>query len=128
MKTKTDVINTFHSFPLSKYALPDGLENQFFVNALAEYELEIGDLGYDEITQTFNENVHRGAILTLGMLMYINYITRELSRIEKLNGFKGKDISLTGNDASKRITLADLELEIKRVNSLLHKQKNHCFE
>lgn len=125
--TEIDVINCFHSFPMAKKELPSGLEHQFFLNALAEYELEISELGYDETREEFVDTISRNAILTLGMIMYVNYLTRELSRIEKLNGFHGKDIQMTGSDGSKRITLADLELELDRVNSLLHKQKTHAF-
>ena len=125
--TEIDVINCFHSFPMVKKELPVGLEHQFFLNALAEYELEISELGYDETREEFADTISRNAILTLGMIMYVNYLTRELSRIEKLNGFHGKDIQMTGSDGSKRITLADLELELDRVNSLLHKQKTHAF-
>lgn len=125
--TEIDVINCFHSFPMAKKELPAGLEHQFFLNALAEYELEISELGYDETREEFTNTISRNAVLTLGMIMYVNYLTRELSRIEKLNGFHGKDIQMTGSDGSKRITLADLELELDRVNSLLHKQKTHAF-
>lgn len=125
--TEIDVINSFHSHPMSKNPLPTGLEHQFFLNALAQYELEISELGFDETIGEFTTKIDRGAILTLGMLMYVEFLTRELSRIEKLNGFHGKDIQMTGSDGSKRVTLSDLELEINRVNELLHKQKTHAF-
>lgn len=125
--TEEDVINSFHSHPMSKNPLPVGLEHQFFLNALAQYELEISELGFDEVTEAFTSKIDRGVVLTLGMLMYVEFLTRELSRIEKLNGFHGKDIQMTGSDGSKRVTLADLQLEISRVNELLHKQKNHSF-
>jgi len=59
--------------------------------------------------------------------MYTEYLTRELSRIEKLQGFHGKDIQLTGSDESKRTTKADLELELQRCNEYLHKQKRHGY-
>lgn len=125
--TEIDVIQSFHSHPMVKKELPAGLEHQFFLNALAFYELEIDDLGYDEAKEVFTSKIDRGAILTLGMLMYVEFLTRELSRIEKLNGFHGKDIQMTGSDGSKRVTLADLQLEINRVQELLHKQKNHAY-
>ncbi len=125
--TENDVIQSFHSHPMAKKELPEGLEHQFFLNALAMYELEITELGYDEDNRVFLGKISSGAILTLGMLMYVEFLTRELSRIEKLNGFHGKDIQMTGSDGSKRVTLADLELEINRVQELLHKQKNHAY-
>lgn len=125
--TEDDVIQSFHSHPMAKKELPEGLEHQFFLNALAMYELEISELGYIDSENAFTGKIGRGAILTLGMLMYVEFLTRELSRIEKLNGFYGKDIQMTGSDGSKRVTLADLELEINRVQELLHKQKKHTY-
>ena len=125
--TEDDVIRSFHSHPMIKKEFPEGLEHQFFINALAIYELEITGLHYDEDINAFRHNIGGNVVYTLGMLMYVEYLTRELSRIEKLNGFHGKDIQMTGSDGSKRITYADLELEITRVQELLHKQKQHAF-
>ena len=59
--------------------------------------------------------------------MYVNYLTQELSRVMKLNGIIGKDISLTGMDARKRVTIQELESEKLYAEKLLHKQKQHCF-
>lgn len=125
--TLNDVVRSFHTHPLTKKALPDGLETAFFESALAYYELEIGDLNYDEGNQEFGSKLSRITIYALGMRMYVEYLTRELSRIEKLNGFHGKDIQLTGNDESKRTTKADLELELARCDQLMHKLKTHGF-
>lgn len=125
--TEIDVIQSFHSHPMAKQELPSGLEHQFFINALAHYELEIGELGYNDAKAEFTSLINRSVVLTLGMLMYVEFLTRELSRLEKLNGFHGKDIQMTGSDGSKRVTLADLELEINRVQELLHKQKTHAY-
>lgn len=125
--TLEDVINSFHTHPLAKKALPEGLESAFFESALAFYELEINNLDYDTTTQKFADKLDRAVVYTLGMLMYVEYLTRELSRAEKLNGFHGKDIQLTGSDESKRTTKADLELELERCYQILHKQKTHGY-
>lgn len=125
--TLIDVINSFHSHPLAKQALPSGLENQFFLNALGEYELDIGGLNYNSETEEFDTCLSNTKIYTLGMIMYTQYLTRELSRIEKLNGFSGKDLSMTGIPASKTITKEDLEIELSRVAILLHKQKPSAY-
>lgn len=125
--TMNDVIQSFHTHPQSKNPLPEGLEQAFFQSALAVYELDIHSLNYNETTTEFENDITRSEIYTLGLLMYIEYLTRELSRIEKLNGFYGKDIHLTGSDTSKRVTLEDLQLEIERANELLHKQKTHAY-
>ena len=125
--SKDDVIQSFHSHPMAKTALPEGLEDEFFMSALAQYELDIDSLDYDGSTSKFQTRLKGAVVYTLGLIMYEEYITRELSRIEKLQGFYGKDIRLTGNDASKNITYKDLVLEQEKVQMLLHKQKQHAF-
>lgn len=125
--TLNDILNSFHSLPMSKYILNPDLQKQWFLDSLGEYELEIEDLFYDDVLEVFSSKLPQYVIKTISLIMYTNYLTRELSRAEKLNGISGKDIQLTGTDGSKRVTLADLELEISRAEKMLHKQKQHCF-
>lgn len=125
--TKAEVIQSFRSHPMAKKALPEGLEDEWFDSALAQYETDIDELGYDSDESQFDSKLKRGVIYTLGLIMYMEYLTRELSRAEKLNGFRGKDIQLTGSDASKNVTYKDLLFEKERVQELLHKQKTHAF-
>lgn len=126
--TFEDVLNSFHTHLQERKPLPSGLDYAFFESALAYYELEINSLDYIEDEQKFKSKLDRTVVYALGMLMYVQYLTRELSRIEKLNGFHGKDIQMTGSDESKRTTKADLELEIERCGRLMHKLKTHNFE
>ncbi len=126
--TFEDVLNSFHTHLQERKPLPSGLDYAFFESALAYYELEINSLDYIEDERKFKSKLDRTVIYALGMLMYVQYLTRELSRIEKLNGFHGKDIQMTGSDESKRTTKADLELEIERCDRLMHKLKTHNFE
>lgn len=125
--TREDIIQSFHSHPMSKTVIPDGLENEWFSSALAEYELDIASLDYDTETNKFATKLNHSVVFTLGLMMYAEYLTRELSKAEKLQGFYGKDIHLTGNDSSKQITYKDLVLEQERIQSLLHKQKTHAY-
>lgn len=126
--TFEDVLESFHTHLQERKPLPSGLDYAFFESALAYYELEINSLDYVEDEQKFKSKLDRTVVYALGMLMYVQYLTRELSRIEKLNGFHGKDIQMTGSDESKRTTKADLELEIERCDRLMHKLKTHNFE
>jgi len=125
--TKIDVINSFHSNPMTKTAFPNGLEDQWFIDAVGEYENEVKALGYDESNEEFTSRLPQIIIKTLGMIMYTYSLTRELSRIEKLNGFNTKDVSMTGVPASKTITKDDLEIELSRVNHYLNKQKTSAY-
>ena len=122
-----DVLNVFHSLLKSKFEIDEDLEYQWFLNALADYELELSELNYLESQRVFADSLPRYIIKTLGLIMYVNYLTQELSRVMKLNGIIGKDISLTGMDATKRVTLEELQSEKIYAEKLLHKQKQHAF-
>lgn len=122
-----EVLNVFHSLVKSKIEIDEGLEYQWFLNAIADYELEISSLNYLDNQKVFSDTLSRQVIRTLGLFMYVNYLTQELSRVMKLNGIIGKDISLTGMDATKRVTIQELENEKLYAEKLLHKQKQHCF-
>lgn len=125
--TRTQVVDSFESLPQDKYILPDGLIDQWLIDATGEYSLEISSIEYDSDLQEFSGILPQYSIKTIALIMYTYYLTRELSRVTKLNGIIGKDISLTGMDATKRVTKAELESELMRVQELLHKQKQHCF-
>lgn len=122
-----DVLNVFHSLLKSKFEIDEDLEYQWFLNALADYELELSELNYLESQRVFADSLPRYVVKTLGLIMYVNYLTQELSRVMKLNGIIGKDISLTGMDATKRVTLEELQSEKIYAEKLLHKQKQHAF-
>lgn len=126
--TYEDVLNVFHSMPMSKYVFLTELEYQWFLNALSDYELEISNLNFDESTKSFEKAMPRYVVKTLGLIMYTNYLTQELSRLMKLNGIIGKDISLTGMDSSKKVTYQELYSERELARQMLHKQKQHCFK
>ena len=125
--TYADVLKSFESMPMSKYILDADLIKQWFEDALGIYELEIESLDFDDVTETFPIALPSYVKKTIALIMYTSYLTRELSRVEKLNGIIGKDISMTGMDATKRVTLSDLQLEMTKAEDMLNKQKQHCF-
>jgi len=125
--TYTEVKTVFESMPMSKYILNDNLIRCWFFRALGDYELELTSLGFNSEIDEFSTKLTIYQINTLALLMYTYYLSRELSRVEKLNGIVGKDISMTGMDATKRVTLSDLKLQIEKVETMINKQKQHCF-
>lgn len=122
-----DIVDVFHSLFKSKFEINTDLEYQWFLNAISDYELEIDTLDFDSSSRSFSSNLPRYVVKTLGLIMYVNYLTQELSRVMKLNGIIGRDISLTGMDSTKRVTAQELESEKTYAEKLLHKQKQHCF-
>lgn len=125
--TSRDAINSFESTFQDKYPLPPSLELQWFQDALALYELEIDDLGYDAATDVFPPTVKAYQITTLGLMMKRSYCARELSRIVKMQNIVGKDVSLTGTGDQKRMSKEELEFEQARIEDLLNKQKTSWF-
>lgn len=126
--TFSDIETLFHSMPLTKYDIPEGLEATWLQIAVSDYELNIGvELGYDEDSREFSGKLTGTQRRTLAQMMYVQYLQRELSRVMALNGIYGKDVTLTGQDGTKRVTKAELDAQIELVEKLLHRQKEHAF-
>lgn len=120
--TYTDVINAFHSRFTDRYEIPQPLEDHWFKESVSEFELEVCPLEYDSLAMQFGKELPALAT-TLGTMMYVRYLTKELSRVLKLNGIVGKDLSITGGDGTKRVTNQELVAEREQVAALLYKYK-----
>lgn len=126
--TFSDIQTMFHSMPKTKFDIPVGLEAEWLKIAVADYELNVScSLGYNSSTQEFPGELEPIVCRTLAQMMYVSYLQRELSRVMALNGIYGKDIQITGQDATKRVTKQELDSQIARVESLLHRQKQHSY-
>lgn len=126
--TFSEIETMFHSMPLTKYVIAEGLEQEWLKAAVADYELDLScDLAYDKENHVFAEKLSDITIRVLALMMYVCYLQRELSRVMALNGIYGKDIQITGGDGTKRTTKAELENEMSRVRERLHKLKQNCF-
>ena len=124
----SDIQDLFHTLPQTKFEIATELEAEWLKIAVADYELNLGvDLAYDPAEGTFGGDLGGVAQRTLAQMMYVYYLERELSRVMALNGIYGKDIQLTGQDATKRVTKQELDSQIARVESLLHRQKSHAY-
>lgn len=124
-----DIEQKFHSMPQTKYYIAEDLEQEWLDTAVADYELDLScDLHYDRENLVFEEKLDNVTIRVLALMMYVSYLQRELSRVMALNGIYGKDIQITGTDATKRVTKAELENEMARTSERLHKLKQHCFD
>lgn len=127
--TFEDIQRSFHTMPLTKYLIAPELEQEWLKIAVADYELDLScDLHYDKDNLTFEKELDASTARVLALMMYVCYLQRELSRVMALNSIYGKDIQITGTDATKRVTKLELEHEIYRVNERLHKMKQHCFD
>ncbi|MBN7742663.1 hypothetical protein JYA35_08670 [Bacillus velezensis] len=122
------IINVFHSMFQSNEILPDGLEQQFFINAVGEYETELTELGFDEESNTFKDPLTSPQIQILGMLMYKGYLGRYRDRALKLNNVVGRDIQLTGLANTKAQVNRAYEDLIDDIEKKLSKLKMNNFD
>ena len=139
MTTYNDVVRTFESIIKSKYVLVDGLIEQWFNNAVGEFELNIGKLGYDVNETGFlfsdgnkeffdkNGNLTQHVILTLAEIMKSYYMQQERRRVNQLNNVIGKDISLNGTGDTKKYTAAEADYIDWRVADFFQKQKPPAY-
>lgn len=126
--TFADVEQKFHSMPLTKYEIPEALEAEWLSTAVSDYELNLGcSLGYSEKTREFSGQLKNITVRILAQMMYVSYLQRELSRVMALNGIYGKDVQLTGQDATKRVTKQELDNQIALVETLLHRMKDPAY-
>ena len=126
--TYEEVVKKFHSMPLTKFEIQEGLEREWFSTAVADYELTIGcDLEYNEKKEKFSKKLDRSVVRTLAQMIYVSYLQRELSRVMALNGIYAKDVQVTGQDATKRVTKQELDDQIALVERLLHRQKEPAY-
>lgn len=126
--TFADVEQKFHSMPLTKYEIPEALEAEWLSTAVSDYELNLGcSLDYNEKTREFSGRLKNVVIRVLAQMMYVSYLQRELSRVMALNGIYGKDIQLTGQDATKRVTQQELNNQITLVETMLHRMKDPAY-
>lgn len=126
--TFSEIETMFHSMPLTKFDIPEGLEAEWLKIAVADYEFNLGcDLEYDAEQRAFAGTLPMIAARTLAQMMYVSYLQRELSRVMALNGIYGKDIQITGQDATKRVTKQELDSQKELVEVMLHRQKDPAY-
>lgn len=125
--TAQNVIDSFESTMREKVALSASLEQQWVLDAVAEYNTEIGELIYSSTSQEFDGTLSQSIVTALGYLVKLRYLEREMSRVNKINNIITKDLSLNGNGEAKRMTMEELKFEYGRITDLLNKMKTSSF-
>jgi len=118
-------VNVLHSTIKDKFVIPDGLYEQWFYNALAEYGLDIAPLHFDGNSKNFLDATP--PIYVIGLLMAKYYVKQQLSRINKLNNIVGKDLQLTGMGQAKSAVNNEYQGILFEIEQKLHKYKKHAY-
>jgi hypothetical protein len=122
------IADVFHSKFKSKTVIDTTLEEQYFINSLGAFELDLYSLDYNDTLNEITNDLTRPEILLLGTLMYKEYLSQERDRILKLNNIIGRDIKLTGSgDSKSNINKAMVELE-SQIAVMIDKLKTNIFD
>ena len=97
-----EVINSFHSIIMDKREIPEMLELMWLKKAIAELSVKTSPIEYNEETGEFNSDIGQYVIDTLAHLMKSYYVSREISKNNKIASVVGKDISLNGSNGLQK--------------------------
>ncbi len=99
--TAAEVFRSFESSFQDKNIIPESLELEWLLKAVARYSVELDVIEFNEATMCFSTKLNRYTIDTLGAFMKEYYQERECSKVNKRVSIVGKDISIDGNNGSK---------------------------
>lgn len=100
----SEVIDSFHSIIMDKKEIPETLELMWLKKAIAEYNIKLSPLEYDEETGEFKTNIGQYSVDTLALMMKSYYASREISKYNKIASIVAKDISINGNNGLQKFT------------------------
>ena len=135
MTTYDDVVKAFKSIIKNKRPIIDGLIEQWFKNAVGEYALNIGNVGYDKYVREFLPDkgdsdffdeygdLKNEIVLNLAIIMKSYYMEQEKRRVNQLNNIIGKDVSLTGTGETKKYTSLEAKEVDSKIADFFQKQK-----
>ena len=98
----SEVIDGFHAIIADKKEIPESLELMWLKKAIAEYGIELSPLEYNEEISEFKTDIGQYSIDTLSLLMKSYYVSREVSKNNKIASIVAKDISINGNNGLQK--------------------------
>lgn len=120
----SEVIDSFHSIIMDKKELPNTLELMWLKKAIAEYGVELSPLEYNEEISEFTETISQYVIDTLAILMKSYYVSREISKNNKIASIVGKDISINGNNGLQKFTKEEYDTLIIEISERISNLTN----
>lgn len=98
----SEVIDSFHSIIMDKKEIPESLELMWLKKAIAELSVATSPIEYNEEIGEFNSDISQYVIDTLALLMKSYYVSREISKNNKIASIVGKDLSINGNNGLQK--------------------------
>ena len=100
--TNMDVIESFESSFQDKKVIPFELEMMWLKKANAEFKVKIYDLEYDEEIGEYPKALDQYVIDTLALMMKSYYVSREISKNNKIASIVGRDLSINGTNGLQK--------------------------
>lgn len=125
--TYQEVIQSFESSFQDKVELPASLVKVWFDKALGRYCVELDNLIFDYDLMVFNDRLDRYVIDTLAEFMKQLYQEREVSKVNKRVSIVTKELSIDGNNGSKKAAEGELSYVTSKSSEMVENQKPTAF-
>jgi len=126
--TAEDVFNSFEASFQDKKIIPDSLELQWLIKAIARFSVELDPLNFDDENLVFDTKLHQYVIDTLAAFMKQSYQEREVSKVNKRVSIVGKDLSVDGNNGSKTAARNELEYDSTKSETMIFNQLPTAYD
>ena len=125
--TAQEIFNYFESSFQDKSIIPTNLEELWLKKAIAQYNIELGNLEFDETTLEFYTDIDAYIASTLAQYMKVYYMEREVSKVNKRVSIVSKDISIDGNNGSKTAAKNELDYNDIKMQVMTANQKTPAY-
>ena len=117
-----DIFRSFEASFKDKSIIPEELEFEWLLKAIARYSIELDTLTFVEESLSFDCKLDKYIIDTLAAFMKQSYQEREVSKVNKRVSIVGKDISIDGNNGSKNAAKNELDYDDRKSNEMISNQ------
>lgn len=122
-----DIYQSFEASFRDKAEIPESLEHEWLLKAIARYSVELSALNFDEENSVFDIKLDRYVIDSLAAFMKQSYQEREVSKVNKRVSIVGKDISINGGGHDKTAARNEMEYDESKSAQMIQNQKQTAY-
>lgn len=122
-----DIYQSFEASFRDKSEIPESLEHEWLLKAIARYSVELSTLNFDEENSVFDTKLDRYVIDSLAAFMKQSYQEREVSKVNKRVSIVGKDISINGGGHDKTAARNEMEYDESKSAQMIQNQKQTAY-
>jgi hypothetical protein len=122
-----DIYQSFEASFRDKTEIPESLEHEWLLKAIARYSVELSTLNFDEENSVFDIKLDRYVIDSLAAFMKQSYQEREVSKANKRVSIVGKDISINSGGHDKTAARNEMEYDKSKSSQMIQNQKQTAY-